>query len=760
MSTFIPTRIDAVTVYRRGALVTRVATIAEAATCGDLIRIGELPLSLEDRSVRVRICGGPGLVAADVSLGLDVAVVDPSLPPVESVELRAARRREQAVADRIEHLKEQLKRVGAEIAVPRPAGARGEAPPPSPHARRRAVAAFRQEVFAELEAELREASVEHRELREALAHLEARDREASNARQAERHEMRKTALVRIDRRAGAVGPREVRIEYMIPGARWAPAYTVTFDRAMSRATLALRAVVAQRSGEDWSRVKMTLSTADAQRWTELPELQSVRIGRRQPAPARRGWRPPPVGAEALYADYDRFVASQPVSSRAPAPTEEIEEAYDEPEAAEYGYAEDDDEEALDDLMEAAPPREHYATATAVVAKEEAKKRKSAGRREEGAGGPPPGAVFGGMPPPAPSAAPMPMSASMAMPMAPPAAFAPQAARARGGGLLSRLASAGGGGPSMDTGAYPRAGAFAPAEPEQEEDPSALLAYGDLRMPAAGASRRGHLVLIRRQERVRELIVAREAQVVTEVIAVLDQAQSTANTISGRLPPRHVLPDSVGGFDYAYVAEGEVEVIADGEYHAIPLLAREGPVAMVHVVVPREGCDVFRVATFKNPLDAPLLAGPVDVYVGGDYLLTSGLPLAAGRGEVRLGLGVEQAIKVSRNTHYAEESAGLIGGSLLLKHRIAIDVANRLERPVDVEVRERIPALVEGEDEISVEVGGVEPAWERYEPEEYDLKGGQRWRVQVAAGATQRLRASYTVKISAKKELVGGNRREV
>ena len=39
-----------------------------------------------------------------------------------------------------------------------------------------------------------------------------------------------------------------------------------------------------------------LSTAEAQSWTELPELASIRIGRRQPSPPRVGWRPPPAWA--------------------------------------------------------------------------------------------------------------------------------------------------------------------------------------------------------------------------------------------------------------------------------------------------------------------------------------------------------------------------------------------------------------------------------------------------------------------------------
>src|SRR5579863_275510 len=38
----------------------------------------------------------------------------------------------------------------------------------------------------------------------------------------------------------------------------------------------------------------------------LPELLPQRIGRRQAAPVRSGYRAPPPGAEALFGDYDRI----------------------------------------------------------------------------------------------------------------------------------------------------------------------------------------------------------------------------------------------------------------------------------------------------------------------------------------------------------------------------------------------------------------------------------------------------------------------
>ena len=58
----------------------------------------------------------------------------------------------------------------------------------------------------------------------------------------------------------------------------------------------------QLSGEDWAGVRLRLSTAAAQDWTELPELRSLRIGRVQPR-RRVSFRPPPEGGDELFADH-------------------------------------------------------------------------------------------------------------------------------------------------------------------------------------------------------------------------------------------------------------------------------------------------------------------------------------------------------------------------------------------------------------------------------------------------------------------------
>jgi len=98
--------------------------------------------------------------------------------------------------------------------------------------------------------------------------------------------------------------------------------------------------------------------------------------------------------------------------------------------------------------------------------------------------------------------------------------------------------------------------------------------------------------------------------------------------------------------------------------------------------------------------------------------------------------------------------------LELVHDIDIDVVNHLPRTIDIEVRERLPVPAQNA-EVQVDERDVQPAWSEYTQEERNapIVGGRRWELRVDAGATQKLRARYVLKLFSNSEIAGGNRRE-
>ncbi|MEW6496621.1 MAG: DUF4139 domain-containing protein, partial [Cyanobacteriota bacterium] len=514
-----------------------------------------------------------------------------------------------------------------------------------------------------------------------------------------------------ERETSTVEGQQLVVEYFVPGARWTPSYVCRLDSTSNQATIAVRALICQRTGEDWSGVRLELSTAEPMAWCELPELPSLRIGRAQPVVRKSGWRLPPVGAEILFEDFDRQKQGAIVAKS-----------------------------------------KHSAIAD----------------------------FF------SPQVPPMPIIPSMVpiselggysfQSMAKAASMAPEVcAEVEEPGIPPKLEL-------TSFSLQDRVAAFkaekraaTPQKPELEsrkqrrrriDEGSSLdfLSYSFMRMGGADdQDKRGKLTIEQQQEAYLEILKRQEVIVRFNLIEVLQQAVSDAQKcIFANLPPGGInVREVAGSFDYAYSADGRIDVPSDGEFHSVALTSNSTDIDLRYVVVPRTDTNVFRIAQLKNPLQSPLLAGSTDVYVDGEYILSTNITTVPPKGQMELGLGVEQAIKVARNTTYQEvrSSESLVAFNEL-QHQIKIDIANRLPKEARIEIRERIPTPDENA-KVEVQIDRVSPAWEKYDQKERDtpVRGGYYWRVQVPARGQITLSAHYTIKTFVDSEIIGGNRRE-
>ena len=711
----LTSRVHAVTVYRAGALVTRRAELVRPPDgYPERVRLAGLPLALDDGSLKVRLeaaQGGELPIASSVRIALDVPDAGAPVEPPADLEIQEARRVVLALAARREQLALEAEGLARLTPPARPAGKEGEPPPPVPTAARLELLTFRREELERVQAERRAVVDALQQAEEQLAHLEDRRTRAQTARPAREKELRKSAIVELSALAARAERAWLDVEYHVPGARWLPAYALELDRELARGRLSVRALVAQATGEDWAGVALRLSTANAQAWAELPELASVRIGRRQ-AQGRRRWVPPPTGADELYADLDRAMRPPAPPPPPPAP------------GAMGG--------ALRDIP--APPR--------IPSPAQEPLFLDAVAESEG----PPTLAGGAVP--------------QSMPQtfgAPRARAAPQAKR-----VAYEMSAAMSSAPMERSAGSRRPPASPPPPPPPDElrPASEMLAFGNLRLGGPRAPNRGKLAPVGRTDGYLELLAELHVSIAVDVTAAIVAARNEAvRPESASVPARHSAPSALDGFDYAYRAEFPLDVPADGELHGVTLALRDAPAELKHVCVPRESADVFRVVSLANPLEAPLLAGPVDVTVAGEFRLTAQLATVPPRAPFELGLGVEPAIKVARNTRFREETGGLMSSTLSLEHEIAIDVVNHLTSRAQMEVRERLPVTKDGEEQATVTIGAVTPPWAEYRPPGAELKGGHAWHLAVEPGGKARLKAVYTIGIAAKHELAGGNRRE-
>lgn len=749
-----------VQVFRSGAVVVREAALPAGALAADLLSFPGLPLAIDDDGVRVTVVqSAPGKVTAQPA-DVRAEVVLPALgalpTPPSQVELRDA-------SERTDELERRLARIDSETAwvdalgLGLPQGKKEEAPPAAPVAAWTGLIAWVSDARARRAEERRGVEDQLRAARREVERLQRREVEARARRDARADAVSKRVVLRLR------GPRPeaglvLRLEYRVPGARWVPTYVLRVARDGASAELGLRAHVVQQSGEPWDRVRLLLSTADLRRETALPELRSLRIGRRQPPPPSKGWREPPTGSDALFEGLER-ARRAPVNAPAvlAIPDDGLvsDELHDSnapdpflPGGTLIGGAPRD----LDPFGAAAPECADEGAGADPFHPQELKKKSE----------PPTGAFYRGGGPPPPPAKPMAMPMAPAPVIAPMPAQAPMAKSAMSmpapGAARMRSGAAGGGAPPENR---PRPAPQRPADDDLVVVDDGLLRYADLAMSGwdAPAGQRGKLRATSWREQLAGLDEGQKGTIARALGAAMARAQQASQVA---LPGGTTLVESSSGaFDHRYDADGLVDVPSDGQLHNVALRAMRAPTRTTLVVVPREGDQAVRVATLTNPLEAPLLAGPAEVYLEDEFLVTAPLRTVPAGGELTVGLGVEPALKVARNTFFDEESAGLLGGSLLLKHRVEIKLASRLATKVDVEVRERVPLAATDEKGVELQDEQATPPWERHglQSDGTEAKGGRRWRLTLEPGGERTLTARWTAKIDGKAELVGGNRRD-
>jgi hypothetical protein len=712
-------RIERVVLYARGAVVSRALLLPDELPEGPVeLRVPRVSALAEAGSLRAQVDGEREVI----SIRAELCVPAGAARPGRLFEAVRAKRFER---ERLEAERAQLAALRAALAGATldPRLSRWASRPKA--AERFADALALGELIAGELARLDRAQLELdlalEETQRALAALELDAAQGSTAELAGEQRPHLEVALRLgparseERGEARASLRAIAIDYVVGAARWWPAYSARFSAAATKVRFAIEAFVAQASGEDWSGVAIALSTADLAQDLRLPELRSLRIGRAQP-PVRKGYRPPPVGLDAMFEGYDRcaFVPAPPPSA---------------PPKADIGALLD---ATLEQAKGMAPPLAAM----------------------------PFGAPPGGPPPPRPGpimpqsvtrskAAVMPPMQHAAAPSAPRSVVAAddtqemtRAGSARRpapeGAVRQRLESLAEA-PFQGEGA----GGAVMQEAMPPEPGEAFLDFDALTLPdPADRARRGRLAPADRRAGLREIAAARAA------IEALAGPRDASDPLEIR-----------GRFDHRYDAEGLADVASNGQAQRVSISAAEAESRPRFVTAPREAAEVYREAELHNPFSSPLLSGPVEVFFEGALLTTGTLRTVDRKGVIRLGLGVEERLRVARNVRAEEGSAGLLGGSTTMDHNVTIELSSSLGQKVTVVVLDRVP--VSDEKDVDVKVLHQRPEAvpytqaERGEP----LRRGLSWSIELAPGGKQRIDLGYRLTFPSKHEIIGGNRRE-
>jgi len=757
---FCSSSIESVTVFQSGAEVTRRVTVPEGGLeLPFSVTIGSLPLCLQDASVLAAVRGKEATVSSlEASVGIEISSVLPQ------------RRKElQDCIEALDETREAVSRsnlwidMAGGIALPaRPVAKPGEPPPPMELEARLQLLELRQSLRGAWNRDLEELSKQQDALDERKLSLTS-DLSLETS-------LSKTVTLKVGGFGRLAAGERLKFTYRVPGARWTPSYILRFDERLTRVQTQLRALVAQETGEDWSEVKLSVSSAALQEFRELPELRSVRIGKDQPPPPLPSWKSPPQDTESLFQDFDRKLEREK-SSEAPAPAKPIPVS-----VAELSVG-----QQLAIIMMSLPPEvsaelfsqmgpELVQTVTLEISR---LPRVSASLSDEV------------------------LRRAREYELGSDHRFSQNLVALFGDALnqVERGGPGGGGGAALHeaeedeadepSGKVRIGAASAPMEadllkrrvspqkmkkesvfrprpkpqPILKENPLARQ-YSRLVMRSVHEAERGQLKHQSLGEQVRT--EARRLGMPAEdledqIEEAIGRAERVTQTSlpSGCFPPEWPGPEQ---FDLFYQAKTKCSVPSDGVYHGQLLFSLEEDCKSHYVAVPRETSQVFRTVAMEGREALP--CGPADIYLNKTFLLSGpfeGLPPG---GALQMALGVEERIEIVRNTRFKESSSGMVSKTRNLEHTIEVEVKNGLGRAAEIEIRERLPQPDQLTKEVEVTVNRSAPEWQPFEPEKQPgFKGAYRWRIGLGPGEQTKMEAVYTVTLPYKYELEGGNRRD-
>ncbi|MFI2780314.1 DUF4139 domain-containing protein [Streptomyces sp. ALB3] len=341
------------------------------------------------------------------------------------------------------------------------------------------------------------------------------------------------------------------------------------------------------------------------------------------------------------------------------------------------------------------------------------------------GGPPPApAVAGGAPAGGFTGMPAPAHPAMSRRRGPAAAApAPMAPAAFGGGPLPASSP-------------PVAPAGPPQPSGAELDYAALVLHG----PDEQGGRRGRLF----PDTPSDAVTADHRRR-AEAVAALP------------LPGYAVRPrESAGSFDHRFDTAARADIPSDGTWHTVTVGEIAVGMHTEYLCVPSVEQTVYATLVLSNATGRALMAGPVEVTVDDDFLMTAALPTLAPGGVRRVGLGPAEGIQVIRRTDVQESTSGLRNNVTVVDHRVHVEVANHLAGPVALEVRERVPVTSEPDVRIEERADWTVP--EDGPGPDHHVPGTRVWRLHLPAGGAAVLDGGYEIRMPAGKALVGGNRR--
>ena len=259
-------RITAVTVYADRAVITRSASVEVPAAGPVTVAFERLPAALLDESLQVAGRGTAQATLLDVAAHTTFVDFTPN-ERIQSLEdeLHKLARQDRALADRATVLGQQRDYVLKIQSATTTPGKEAAAPAASADIWLKLLT-FTEEQLNKIAGEVQAIDGQRDDLKTKRTALEQQLAELRG----QGGRSYKTVTVRLT--AATAGTLDLTLRYAEPGASWTPAYDARVTSAEPVVKLTYAGLVRQNTGEDWTGVDLTLSTARPALGGAAPEL--------------------------------------------------------------------------------------------------------------------------------------------------------------------------------------------------------------------------------------------------------------------------------------------------------------------------------------------------------------------------------------------------------------------------------------------------------------------------------------------------------
>ena len=194
----------------------------------------------------------------------------------------------------------------------------------------------------------------------------------------------------------------------------------------------------------------------------------------------------------------------------------------------------------------------------------------------------------------------------------------------------------------------------------------------------------------------------------------------------------------GGLDYVYESPTRMSIPSSGEKIAVPLMVESYPATVFYEATPALKTVAYLKAEVDNRAERPILAGPVNIFMGPDFAGQGRLVTTGPGGKLPLPLGADENIRLKRTVVPKTVTEGVFSKDELTTYQVTIEVGNYKSRPVRIAIFDQIPKS--GHEDIEIEKASIKPKPNKGP----DVDGVLRWELSIPAGQSEKIEFSYTI----------------